>query len=81
MLIYIDRIAALLAENKMSKMTRTEYMYSRRKPYSAITKAIREGKISVYLIYDKVMIETEEADEYFRKKATAKVPVLRDLFA
>jgi hypothetical protein len=65
----------------MTMMTRTEYMYSRRKPYSAITRAIREGKLSVSLIFDKIMIDSEEADEYFRQKTVAKVPHLQDLFA
>lgn len=56
-------------------------MYSRRKAYSSISKAIREGHISVSLIFDKIMIDTDEADEYFRKKATARVAPLHNLFA
>lgn len=65
----------------MSKMTRTEYHYLRKRPYSAVNKGAKEGGFPVYLVDGRVMIDSDEADEYFEKKDTAKVALLQDLFA
>jgi hypothetical protein len=73
--------ALLLGSANMSKMTRTEYHYLRKRPYSAVNKGAKEGGFPVYLIEGKVMVESDEADEYFEKKEAAKVAQLQDLFA
>lgn len=66
----------------MAKVTRTEYMYSKRVSYGAIARGIRDGKITCHLIDGKILIDDEEADEYFAKKREAKLAALGiDLFA
>jgi predicted site-specific integrase-resolvase len=67
----------------MSKVTRTDYMYSKRVTYSAIARDIREGKIECHMIDGKILIDEDEADEYCTKKREAKVAALKsaDLFA
>jgi hypothetical protein len=57
----------------MRKGSRTEYMYEKRVTYAAIATGIREGKIACHLEDGKVLIDFEEADEYFRRKRAAKL--------
>jgi hypothetical protein len=65
----------------MRKGTRTDYMYEKRINYAQIAKAIREGNISCHLEDGKVLIDFDEADEYFRQKKLAKLGTYQNLFA
>ena len=65
----------------MRKGSRTEYMYEKRVTYAAIATGIREGKIAWHLDDGKVLIDFEEADEYFRQKRAAKLGTYQNLFA
>jgi hypothetical protein len=67
----------------MSKMSRTDYVRSRRKSsYAGLANGIRGGHIPCYLIEGKVFIDDEEADEYFRNKKKIRLVELYgpDLF-
>jgi hypothetical protein len=65
----------------MSKMTRTQYMYHSKEPYNATTKGIKEKHIPVYLVDGKVMIESDEADEYHARRKAVRLAPYRNLFA
>jgi hypothetical protein len=65
----------------MSKMTRTKYMYHSKTPYSSTQKGIKEGHIPIYLIDGELLIESDEADEYHRKRKEARLRPFQDLFA
>lgn len=67
----------------MAKVSRTDYMYSRRVTYSSIKRGIREGKIACHLENGKILIDAEEADVYFAARQAAKLEALQkiDLFA
>jgi hypothetical protein len=65
----------------MQKGSRTEYMYEKRVTYAAIATGIREGKIACHLDDGKVLIDFDEADEYFRQKKSAKLGTYQNLFA
>jgi hypothetical protein len=53
--------------------TRTEIHYMLHVPYAAIARAIREGKLEMHLIDQKIQIKIAEAREVFGKRS--------DLFA
>jgi len=65
----------------MRKGTRTDYMYEKRINYAQIAIGVREGKIACHLEDGKILIDFEEADEYFRKKKAAKLRQFQNLFA
>jgi len=48
--------------------TRTETHYLLRIPMSAISKAIREGKIELHLIDKKIQLNVAEVQQLFAKK-------------
>jgi len=48
--------------------TRTETHYLLRVPMSAISKAIREGKIELHLIDGKIQLNVAEVQQLFAKK-------------
>jgi hypothetical protein len=47
--------------------TRTELHYMLHVPYAAIARAIREGKLEMHLIDQKIQINVAEAKAIFRK--------------
>ena len=65
----------------MRRGSRTEYMYDRRVTYASIGIGIREGKVACHLEDGKILIDFEEADEYFRQKKIAKLGTYQNLFA
>jgi hypothetical protein len=65
----------------MRKGSRTEYMYEKRVTYAAIANGIRDGRIACHLEEGKVLIDFDEADEYFRQKKVAKLGTFQSLFA
>jgi hypothetical protein len=73
--------ADIYLEGPMRKGSRTEYMYEQRVTYAAIATGIREGKIACHLDDGKVLIDFDEADEYFRQKKIAKLGTYQNLFA
>ena len=48
--------------------TRTETHYLLRIPMSAISKALREGKIELHLIGKKIQLNVAEVQQLFAKK-------------
>jgi hypothetical protein len=65
----------------MRKGSRTEYMYEKRVPYGAIASGIKNGSIACHLENGKVLIDFDEADEYFRQKKAARLGSFQNLFA
>ena len=47
--------------------TRTEIHYMLHVPYAAIARAIRDGKLEMHLIDNKIQVNVAEAKAFFRK--------------
>jgi hypothetical protein len=59
---------ALKSDTTPQYATKTETHYLLRVPMSAISKAIREGKIELHLIDGKIQLNVTEVQQLFAKK-------------